>query len=91
MRHLDETVPTIVHIGRNADGETRRFSFDYYGYYIWDEGNYSCDCNRALFFARAKGEEDPENRPCGEEAYSVWITSADDGRELYRDTQAVRH
>lgn len=25
--------------------------------YIWSEGNYSCDCNRYLFFARANGEE----------------------------------
>jgi hypothetical protein len=90
MRHLDDAVPAIVYIRRNADGETRRFAFDYYGYYTWEEGNYSCDCNRALFFARAKGEEDPQNRPCGEEAYSVQIIAADDSRELYCD-QTARH
>jgi hypothetical protein len=90
-QNLDDPIPAIAHIRRSSTGETRQYDFDYYGDYTWDEGNYSCDCNRALFFARAKGEEDPEDRPCGEEAYFVRITAADDGRELYCDTETVRH
>ncbi len=31
--------------------------------YMWTEGNYSCDCNRALFVSRAGGAI-PENVPC---------------------------
>jgi hypothetical protein len=36
--------------------------------YMWTEGNYSCDCNRRLFMARALGEPEPEdpNNPCGD-------------------------
>lgn len=34
--------------------------------YQYTEGNYSCDCNRALFLARAHQQPEPENVPCGE-------------------------
>lgn len=34
--------------------------------YAWAEGNYSCDCNRALFFAQAGGEAEDDDRPCGD-------------------------
>ena len=27
--------------------------------FIWTDGNYSCNCNRALFFASVKSEKDP--------------------------------
>lgn len=37
----------------------------------WLEGNYSCDCNRALFFARAAGEPEPEDRPCTDDQFVV--------------------
>ena len=44
----------------------------------WSEGNYSCDCNRALFFARAGGE--PEHDvDCGEELYAVHAILREDG------------
>lgn len=39
--------------------------------FIWEEGNYSCDCNRRLFFERAKGNDPGLNQPCGETRYSV--------------------
>lgn len=35
----------------------------------WTEGNYSCDCNRALLLARALGVDDPDDAPCGDERY----------------------
>lgn len=39
--------------------------------FMWEDGNYACDCNRSLFFLGLDGE-----RPCGEtlviEALSVW-------------------
>lgn len=38
--------------------------------YQWSDGNYSCDCNRGLFFARARGLPDPDVA-CGEEIYLV--------------------
>lgn len=44
--------------------------------FIWSEGNFACDCNRALFFARAKDgphATDP-NHPCGEDRFTVRLT-----------------
>ncbi len=36
------------------------------GQFMWTDGNYSCDCNRALFHARARGVTEPSSPPCGE-------------------------
>lgn len=44
--------------------------------YAWSEGNYSCDCNRALFFMRAEGglsESEMPFTPCGEGRYEATI------------------
>lgn len=38
--------------------------------FLWEEGNYSCDCNRSLFFAQAAGEADG-HQPCGDTRYVV--------------------
>lgn len=38
--------------------------------FIWEDGNFRCDCNRALFFARAKGIEE-EDVDCGHELYRL--------------------
>lgn len=38
--------------------------------YMWTEGNYACDCNRALFWSRLKGEPDP-NIPCSAHLFTV--------------------
>lgn len=35
----------------------------------WTEGNFSCDCNRALLLARSPGRSAPENPVCGEARY----------------------
>ena len=43
--------------------------------FLWTEGNYGCDCNRGLFFHRAKGLPDTDN-PCNEGLYAVTL---DDG------------
>jgi hypothetical protein len=34
--------------------------------YMFLEGNYSCDCNKRLFLARASHEEEPEESHCGD-------------------------
>ena len=33
--------------------------------YMYTKGNYSCDCNRSLFIARAYQEDEPNNVNCG--------------------------
>lgn len=90
--------PYLVSIRNNATGEVRSYEeLDTYdswtpqppmdeptGAFMWSEGNYACDCNRALFFAHTGGEDEPEH-PCGEGAYSVRITRPQTGEELYAD------
>ena len=42
--------------------------------FIWTDGNYSCDCNRFLFFEWAKGNKPEWNDgECGKSGYSVNI------------------
>jgi len=44
--------------------------------FIWTEGNYSCDCNRYIFFY---GYD--KDYPCGDERFTL-ISLKIDGREL---------
>ena len=52
--------------------------------FIWRDGNYSCDCNRHLFFQRAKGENE-DDAECGEEKYSVNLKNPKNGEIIYRE------
>jgi hypothetical protein len=69
----------LVYITRNSDLAMRVFKYEYPwdGDYIWAMGNYSCDCNRAIFF----GDECEE---CGDGKFSIRIVS--DGELVYADT-----
>jgi len=50
--------------------------------FIWEEGNYSCDCNREIYFNRAQGIEIDITKPlCGHSRYRVKIEQA--GMETY--------
>jgi len=70
-----------VHITRVADEETRTIDLPWTGSegddYMWSEGNYACDCNRALFFARANGEPDPKILWCSRGKYRVKVVVDD--------------
>lgn len=76
-----------ITIRKNATLESRSYESDSDKYgsveYIWGDGNYGCDCNRALFFARAGGEEDPVDIPCGETAFDVEVIDATSGTVIY--------
>lgn len=50
--------------------------------YIWEDGNYSCDCNRHLFFERAAGIE-PVSEKCGTGKYSVQVYNPKNGEIIY--------
>jgi hypothetical protein len=56
---------------------------------MWTEGNYACDCNRALFFARAVGLPDP-NAACTSGLFSVRIVDDETGAELLQDPPVNR-
>ncbi len=82
-----------VTITRASDGESRTYADVYENTethpeceecaepdaiaYQWGEGNYSCDCNRGLFFWRASGGVGYESHPCGHDGY--WVTIRDEG------------
>jgi len=59
-------VNVTIKITRTTDGSSVEFKHslyqtdDYDGIYLWRDGNYSCDCNRYLFFERAKGTSEEE-------------------------------
>lgn len=49
----------------------------------WTEGNYGCDCNRALFFVRAGEEPDPVNFPCSGKVPAFKIELRDPSGEVF--------
>lgn len=57
-------------------------------FYMWVDGNYSCDCCRRAMFERAVGKKglDPWEGLCGEEEYTAAMVRLPDGRELPLDT-----
>ncbi len=46
-----------VSILNTKTGETRVYEEPDWCEYAWSEGNYSCDCNRNIYFDRVGGEE----------------------------------
>ena len=73
MQTLAE-IPCVISIRRNADGVVRRYDDRWYycSEYMWSAGNFSCDCNRELFFERAAGNE-IDDEQCSEGRFSVRI------------------
>jgi hypothetical protein len=93
---MDERLPFVVFIKNNETGEIREHHDELIideetkepSLFIWEEGNYSCDCNRELFFLRAKHESEEsvlnQNR-CTDGRFSVKIKEAQTGRILYSE------
>ena len=64
--------PCTVYIRKNETGEIREYKDTWNGSsFIWSDGNFACDCNRELFFLRAKDEEEPEDSMCGDDRYTI--------------------
>jgi len=83
---MSDLQTAIVEIRENATGIVRLHWDEYWaGPFMWGDGNYGCDCNRALFFLASAGPGADGDFACGEERFSVRISSADDGRTLYQD------
>ena len=48
--------------------------------FMWSDGNYSCDCNRELFFVRAGNEPiGVYDVDCSDGRYRVWAILREDG------------
>ena len=89
-------VATVAEIRDNATGIVREYQShailmdgdDEPSSYIWEDGNYSCDCNRRLFFARAAGEDEAWDRACSDGLYSVRVRNKKSGRVFYSEFDA---
>jgi hypothetical protein len=81
----------IVEIRRNDTGEIRALEMDdqiedgmkFPSDFIWEDGNFSCDCNRSLFFRNAGGAY--EHARCTDGRYSVNLSLKDTGEVYYRE------
>jgi hypothetical protein len=78
-----------IYIRKNDTGEIRQYADTLscedgnINTFIWSDGNYSCDCNRELFFCRANNDLEPDKPKCSDSRYSVKIVS--NGEVLYSE------
>lgn len=88
-------VECIAEIRHNDSGEVREYDTheildndaEYPNTFNWAENNFSCDCNRRLFFKRAKDEEteDDWDRDCTDDQYSVNLKNKVDNVVYYKE------
>lgn len=68
-----------VNIKNNSTSEVRKVDFNLpwnndSSHFLWTQGNYSCDCNKHLFFSNSE-----EDFKCGDDVYSIVDITLDDG------------
>jgi hypothetical protein len=89
-----QRVEAVAHIRNNSTGEVRLYKTDelledgspHPNTFIWEEGNYSCDCNRALFFGYALNQQwEDIDHPCGEGGFSVALQNPVTGLFYYNE------
>jgi hypothetical protein len=88
-------VKCIAEIRNNDTGEVREYETNELLYaddkhpsiFNWEENNYSCDCNRRLFFKIVNHEEteDDWNSACSDGKFSVNLKNKKDGKVYYRE------
>lgn len=86
-------VPITARITSTKTGETRDYltklytTVDYDGIFQWEEGNYSCDCNRYIFFENVIGRTyqdiTEEERPCSDGLFTVELIRDSDNVVIY--------
>jgi hypothetical protein len=100
MTHDDDKIfPVLVHIMRASTGEIRVISdylpvsndgsADFPGpsFFRYEDGNEACDCSRAMLFARANREPDP-NVQCAEGQYLVNMYDMETGKRIYNEFES---
>ena len=90
-------VKCIAEIRKNDTGEIVEYETDeilekgdeHPSVFNWEENNYSCDCNRSLFFKEAKNikvsDEEFDSLECSNGKYSVNLKNKKDGKFYYRE------
>lgn len=89
-------IDVVVHIMDNTTGQC--VSFDDYllwdyeddipDTYIWERGNFQCDCNRGSFFDKVLGQE-KDDYECGDGRYSVNLQNPVTGEYFYTEFKTV--
>lgn len=76
-----------VRIKNNETGEIRDVEVDLpwenHHEYLWTEGNYGCDCNRAIMFHQK--DVKPVDSACGETRYTCIDATLSDGAVVVLD------
>ena len=78
-------IPVVLSIRKNSTGEIRRRDWEEeenFDPYIWEEGNYSCDCNREAWF---EGEGISGEYACSDYRFSIQIERKDTGAVIYSE------
>ena len=83
--------PVEIEIRENLTGKAAKCNWvlrHYHGealpnFFNWSENNFSCDCNRVMFFSEAMGIEEPEDYPCSDGNFSVRIRLKDTNEIIY--------
>lgn len=89
-------VECIAEIRNNETGEIREYETfevleigdEYPSFFNWEANDYSCDCNRLLFFKKAKKEvrtKDDWSAGCSNGKFSVNLKNKKDGEVYYRE------
>jgi len=84
------SLKTIETIRCNATGEIRELESSIRWFngddgphtFIWSDGNFACDCNRAMFFAQMGSEPDP-NVECSDGLFAVRLKNWKTGEVFY--------
>lgn len=79
IRRVSDGVERIYHTEGILEDDNETLST-----HIWANGNFSCDCNRYLFFQHAADEQEvDENCKCGHGGYLVWIVNPINKETVY--------
>jgi hypothetical protein len=62
-----------------------RHNLDWFGEFIWEEGNYCCDCNRSIFFRQAGGTFEG-HVDCSTERFDIIKIVEEDGTVYVNET-----
>lgn len=75
-----------VYITKTQTGETREHKCDFEwndsSYFMWTEGNFSCDCNLSIFFYE-NTDDDPDQK-CGNIDFKIEKIVLQNGHEVLK-------
>lgn len=82
-------IELIAHIRKNETGEIRKHTTEAFlasgastpSIFIWQTGNYACDCNREIFFS----DDDSQEAKCSDGRFSVNLENPVTGEIIYRE------